>query len=98
MLLFPAYGRNLCILSSLLIFLVFFVKKIHRFQIHREKYADFSCKSGKLAIRFKNNYYINWKNLESEKFLIIFSKIWTEKVVDGLPNAELKVKLIIGKL
>ncbi len=34
--------------------------------------------------------------LESEKCLIIFPKIWTEKAVDGLPNAELKVKLKAG--
>ncbi len=26
--------------------------------------------------------------LELENFLIIFPTIWTEKVVDGLPNAE----------
>ncbi len=28
------------------------------------------------------------KTLKSEKFLIIFPKIWTENAVDGLPNAE----------
>ncbi len=38
--------------------------------------AVLTCKILKLY------YYINWKNV------IIFLKIWTEKVVDGLPNAE----------
>ncbi len=32
--------------------------------------------------------------LDSKKFLILFPNIWTEKVVDGLPNARMKVKLI----
>ncbi len=65
--------------------------------IKSKKYTDFSRKSGKLAVRIKDDYYINWKNAQSGKVLIIFPEIWTEKAVDGLPNAELKVKLITGK-
>ncbi len=38
-----------------------------------EKYADFSRKSGKLAIQIKDDYYI--EACEKEKFLIIFPKI-----------------------
>ncbi len=33
----------------------------------------------------------------NRKNLIIFLNTWTENAVDGLPNAELKVKLITGK-
>ncbi len=28
----------------------------------KKKYADLNYKSGKSAIRIKDNYYINWKN------------------------------------
>ncbi len=38
-------------------------------------------------IQIKNDYYINRKKLKSEKFLIIFPKIWTGKMEDGPPNS-----------
>ncbi len=31
------------------------------FQNDIEKYANFSCKLGKLEIQIKDDYYINWK-------------------------------------
>ncbi len=36
-------------------------------QIKSEKYSDFNRKSGKLAVQIKDDYYINWKKLKSEK-------------------------------
>ncbi len=45
-------------------------------------------KSGKLAIQIKDDYYINWKNAQIGKILIIFPKIRTGKVVDGFFKAE----------
>ncbi len=32
-----------------------------------KKYADFSRKSGKLAIQIKDDYYMNWKNVQIGK-------------------------------
>ncbi len=54
-------------------------------QIKSKKYADFWYKSfwyksGKLAIQIKDDYYINWKNTQIRRILIIFPKIWTGKV------------------
>ncbi len=61
--------------------------------------ADFSCKSGKLVIQIKDDYYIQiGKILKSEKFSIIFPKIWTRKAVGWSPQCRrIKVKLIIRK-
>ncbi len=50
-----------------------------------KKYPNFRCKSGKLAIQIKDDYYINSKNAQIKKIVIIFPKIWTRKEVDGLP-------------
>ncbi len=51
-----------------------------------KKYADFSCKSRKLAIQIKDNHKL--ENHLNQKNVIIFPKFCTEKVMDGLPNAE----------
>ncbi len=48
-------------------------------EFHKEKIADFGHKSGKLAIQMKDDYYINWKNTQIRRILIIFPKIWTRK-------------------
>ncbi len=56
--------------------------------IKSEKHANFGCKLGKLEIQIKDYYYINWKNTQIGKILIIFPKIWTRKGVDNLPNEE----------
>ncbi len=39
-----------------------------------KKYADFSRKSGKVAIQIKDDYYVNLKNARNRKILIIFLK------------------------
>ncbi len=66
MVIFPAYNQNLRIFSILLLSLVLFFKKYinfdHKSEIRRvesKKYANFSCKSGKLVIQIKDDYYIN---------------------------------------
>ncbi len=38
--------------------------------------------------KLKMTITLNREALKLEKYLIIFHEIWTEKVVDGLPNAE----------
>ncbi len=66
----------------------------HKFGIpqikSKKKYAGFRCKSGKLTLQIKDDYYINWRNAQIETILIIFPEIWTGKVAYNLPNAEWK--------
>ncbi len=44
-------------------------------RIKFKKYTDFSCKLGKLAIQIKDDFYINWKNVQIGECLIISPKI-----------------------
>ncbi len=57
-----------------------------------EKNANFRRKSEILAIQIKDNYYINWKNVQIGKIVLIFPKIWTGKAVDNLRNTECRGK------
>ncbi len=56
-----------------------FSHKLEIPQIKWKKYVNFWHKSGKLAKQIKDDYYINLKNTQIRRILIIFPTIWTGK-------------------
>ncbi len=43
-----------------------------------EKYADFG-QARKISVQLDDEYYKNRRTIKSEKIMILFAKIWTEK-------------------
>ncbi len=87
---------KICVFFRLYLFFWFYLSKKyidfgHKSGIRRiklKKFVHFSCKSGKLVFKLKMTITQIGKTIELEKNLIIFLRIWTERTVDGLPNAE----------